>query len=236
MTRLLRACLPVLEIARAAERDSHEWLVDCRDKQYCQDDMPGLTYGQWLEFLAAFESAQRRQRAKAPPDADADEVALADKIAGHFAPHISNRGPLVQMLREFLEPLRERLRLAESQRDKLLVAARGHDKCWQTDCDLYRAAGLEPGDAQLPPRDEFRRACVAYEASQYGDAQPTVDASIDASAPWAEMLAQAETIFRNVLETSPVLAELRARLDALQSATARVMAIEREPSGPVITS
>ncbi len=46
-------------------------------------------------------------------------------------------------------------------------AARGHGRCWQNDAELYRAAGLEPGDPALPPRGEFRAACQRYEAEQY---------------------------------------------------------------------
>lgn len=90
---------------------------------------------------------------------------------------------------------------------------------------LYRAFGLEPGDAELPPRPEFRRRCQEYEAGQYGDARPVWEAIDDA--PWAEMLVQAETAFLDVLETSPVLAELRSHLDALQNATARAIVAER---------
>jgi len=129
----------VLEIARAAERDSHECLVDCRDKQYCQDDMPLLTYGQWLDFLSAVEAAI---------------VQSGTKPASNK--HESPEG-------------------------------------------LATAAGAGVGVDDL---------C--------------------SSAPWAEMLAQAETMFRTALETSPVLADLRARLDALQNVTARWMAAERE--------
>lgn len=106
-------------------------------------------------------------------------------------------------------------------------AARGHDKCWQTDCDLYRAAGLEPGEPLLPPREEFRRRCREYEAGQYSDGSSSAAEAL-AAAPWAEMLAQAEAVFRNVLDTSPVIAELRAKLDALQNATAQAMRREQE--------
>lgn len=46
--------------------------------------------------------------------------------------------------------------------------ARGHDRCWELDAALYRAAGLEPGNEQLPPREEFRAGCLRYEAERYG--------------------------------------------------------------------
>jgi hypothetical protein len=125
------------------------------------------------------------------------------------------------------EPLRKATDELARLRDAVKVhhAARGHERCWENDAALYRAAGLQPGEPELPPRPEFRRRCQEYEAGQYGGLQPAEEAIDDA--PWADMLAQAEAVFRNVLETSPVLAELRIKLDTLQCATARTIVAER---------
>lgn len=52
-------------------------------------------------------------------------------------------------------------------------AARGHDRCWELDAELYRAAGLEPGDEQLPMRAAFREGCRRYEAERYDRPEPS---------------------------------------------------------------
>ncbi len=55
---------------------------------------------------------------------------------------------------------------------KLHHAARGNDRCWECDKELYIAAGLEPGDPQLPPIDEHCRMCDVYRTGLYGTAVP----------------------------------------------------------------
>lgn len=51
-------------------------------------------------------------------------------------------------------------------------ADRGNDKCWENDSELYIAAGLEPGDPQLPPLDEHCRMCSRYRKGLYGKDAP----------------------------------------------------------------
>ena len=54
-------------------------------------------------------------------------------------------------------------------------ADRGNDRCWENDVELYRAAGLEPGDPQLPSYEEHCRMCDKYRAGLYGPHTPPPD-------------------------------------------------------------
>lgn len=45
-------------------------------------------------------------------------------------------------------------------------ATRGHDRCWENDRELYRAAGLLVEGPDLPPRAEFLKRCEAYYEQQ----------------------------------------------------------------------
>lgn len=45
--------------------------------------------------------------------------------------------------------------------------ARGNDRCWLDDLELYRQLPEQapnPSELQLPPRDEFLRNCATYHA------------------------------------------------------------------------
>ena len=46
------------------------------------------------------------------------------------------------------------------------ATARGHERCWENDRELYRAFGLEPSGPDLPSRDEFLGRCAAYYEQQ----------------------------------------------------------------------
>lgn len=49
------------------------------------------------------------------------------------------------------------------------AAARGHDRCWENDLELYRAAGIPvPPQGELPPIEEHRAECDRYRAGLYG--------------------------------------------------------------------
>lgn len=54
--------------------------------------------------------------------------------------------------------------------------AKGHDRCWLNDCELYVAAGLDPEDPALPPLPEFIRCCTAYWVGQSGESAGPVGA------------------------------------------------------------
>lgn len=45
---------------------------------------------------------------------------------------------------------------------------RGQARCWENDAELYRAAGLDPGEPQLPPIEDHRKGCDQYRAAEYG--------------------------------------------------------------------
>lgn len=54
---------------------------------------------------------------------------------------------------------------AERLRDAIRkhMSARGHDRCWENDLELYVAAGLQPPSALLlPEREEFLSRCRDY--------------------------------------------------------------------------
>ena len=40
--------------------------------------------------------------------------------------------------------------------------AKGHDRCWLNDQELYITAGIIPEDPQLPSKEEFLRGCEEY--------------------------------------------------------------------------
>lgn len=40
--------------------------------------------------------------------------------------------------------------------------AKGHDRCWLDDIELYKVLGEESPDLSLPPKDEFLRECEKY--------------------------------------------------------------------------
>lgn len=44
---------------------------------------------------------------------------------------------------------------------------RGHDRCWEDDLELYRAAGLEEPEPNPPPIEEHRYECDRYRAGLY---------------------------------------------------------------------
>lgn len=47
--------------------------------------------------------------------------------------------------------------------------ARGHDRCWENDLDLYAVLGDEPpASPELPPREEFMAGCERYYDGQCG--------------------------------------------------------------------
>lgn len=50
--------------------------------------------------------------------------------------------------------------------------AKGHDRCWQNDKELYRALGEDiPDSLELPPLNEFLQGCCKYAWGQYKDVQ-----------------------------------------------------------------
>lgn len=51
--------------------------------------------------------------------------------------------------------------------------ARGNDRCWQNDIDLYKELGEPlPDGPELPPRDEFLKNCAGYYECQARAAKP----------------------------------------------------------------
>jgi hypothetical protein len=59
-------------------------------------------------------------------------------------------------------------------------SARGHDRCWENDRALYRAAGLTPSGPDLPPEEEFIARCREYYRQQStGACQRVTDAPDD---------------------------------------------------------
>lgn len=46
---------------------------------------------------------------------------------------------------------------------------RGHDRCHDTDNDMYKMCGLPPRDkSDLPPEEEFEHRCREYKEGLYG--------------------------------------------------------------------
>ena len=51
--------------------------------------------------------------------------------------------------------------------------ARGHDRCFENDRELYRVLGeAVPASPALPPREEFHAGCAGYYKEQSGDTAP----------------------------------------------------------------
>lgn len=46
--------------------------------------------------------------------------------------------------------------------------ARGHERCWENDIELYRTAGLDIPERENPPVEQHRLNCDLYRAGLYG--------------------------------------------------------------------
>lgn len=60
----------------------------------------------------------------------------------------------------------------ENKRLRALItkhhSERGHERCWESDAELYRGIGLDPGEPEMPPIEEHRRRCDEWRAAKYG--------------------------------------------------------------------
>lgn len=107
----------------------------------------------------------------------------------------------------------QRLRALEDQVVKH-HAARGHDRCWENDAELYQAAGLEPGDPQIPEPTEFMQRCRAYCEEQTG--QPVPEDSVIVHA--ARVVVNNMPLSRSVVMLRDALAEHDAKAEAAAKA------------------
>lgn len=45
--------------------------------------------------------------------------------------------------------------------------AKGHDRCWENDLELYKVLGEPLPQQELPPMAEFKQRCHEYMCGQY---------------------------------------------------------------------
>lgn len=72
---------------------------------------------------------------------------------------------------ELMVALDENIKLKEAIRKHR--SARGHDRCWENDLELYKVLGESlPASPQLPPKEEFLKCCQQYYEQQSKKAMP----------------------------------------------------------------
>lgn len=82
---------------------------------------------------------------------------------------------LIESLQGQVEFLTKRDDIAQAQIKILKNAirkhqnAKGHDRCWENDLELYRVLGEKlPSSPELPPVEEFTKCCKQYYCQQAG--------------------------------------------------------------------